>query len=200
MIEKKGQGLNPWKIGQTRKKGATACRRPDGLPESSSWPWTMRTPGLRASRNYETRRKWERALPRDRSHGSKVVPCMATHVPFGEVKWNLVGPSSPGRGGRSHMAMGQKPNRTPSEHPNPTPKIGSKTGGVNDLSQLPWPLFAVFRPLFRELCAEPFFISREVRKVSEIVRGRSTSGEDLPEGKGGQGHPPRNLFLFLGEL
>ena len=28
-----------------------------------------------------------------------------------------------------HMAMGQKPNRTPSEHPNPTTKIGSKMGG-----------------------------------------------------------------------
>ena len=30
---------------------------------------------------------------------------------------------------RSPMAMGQKPNRTPSEHPNPTTKIGSKMGG-----------------------------------------------------------------------
>ena len=27
------------------------------------------------------------------------------------------------------MAMGQNPNRTPSEHPNPTTKIGSKMGG-----------------------------------------------------------------------
>ena len=27
------------------------------------------------------------------------------------------------------MAMGQKPNRTPSEHPNPTTKVGSKMGG-----------------------------------------------------------------------
>ena len=25
--------------------------------------------------------------------------------------------------------MGQKPNRTPSEHPNPTTKIGSEMGG-----------------------------------------------------------------------
>ena len=28
------------------------------------------------------------------------------------------------------MAMGQKTNRTPSEHPNPTTKIGSKMGGA----------------------------------------------------------------------
>ena len=28
------------------------------------------------------------------------------------------------------MAMGQKPNRTPSEHPNLTTKIGSETGGA----------------------------------------------------------------------
>ena len=27
------------------------------------------------------------------------------------------------------MAMGQNPNRTPSEHPNPTTKIGSTNGG-----------------------------------------------------------------------
>ena len=27
------------------------------------------------------------------------------------------------------MAMGQDPNRTPSEHPNPTTQIGSKMGG-----------------------------------------------------------------------
>ena len=27
------------------------------------------------------------------------------------------------------MAMGQNPNRTPSEHPSPTTKIGPKTGG-----------------------------------------------------------------------
>ena len=27
------------------------------------------------------------------------------------------------------MAMGQNPNRTPSEHPNPTTKIGPKMGG-----------------------------------------------------------------------
>ena len=29
----------------------------------------------------------------------------------------------------TQMAMGQNPNRTPSEHPNPTTRIGSKTGG-----------------------------------------------------------------------
>ena len=28
------------------------------------------------------------------------------------------------------MAMGQEPNRTPSEHPNPTTKIGSKMDGA----------------------------------------------------------------------
>ena len=28
------------------------------------------------------------------------------------------------------LAMAQKPNRTPSEHPNPTTKIGSKIGGA----------------------------------------------------------------------
>ena len=28
-----------------------------------------------------------------------------------------------------HLAMGQNPNRSPSEHPNPTTKIGSKLGG-----------------------------------------------------------------------
>ena len=29
-----------------------------------------------------------------------------------------------------HVAMGQKPNRTPSEHPNLTTKIGSSMGGA----------------------------------------------------------------------
>ena len=29
----------------------------------------------------------------------------------------------------SDMAMGQNPNRTPSEHANPTTKIGAKMGG-----------------------------------------------------------------------
>ena len=29
---------------------------------------------------------------------------------------------------KSHAAMGQNPNRTPSEHPNPTTEIGSKMG------------------------------------------------------------------------
>ena len=31
---------------------------------------------------------------------------------------------------KREMAMGQKPNRIPSEHPNPTTKIGSKMGGA----------------------------------------------------------------------
>ena len=38
----------------------------------------------------------------------------------------------------SHMAMGQIPNRTPREHPNPTTKIGSKMGGEFTQSQPKW--------------------------------------------------------------
>ena len=35
-----------------------------------------------------------------------------------------------GETARKDMAMGQKPNCAPSEHPNPTTKIGSKMGGA----------------------------------------------------------------------
>ena len=42
----------------------------------------------------------------------------------------LCGPSKQAAGPQNgHMAMGQKPNRTPSEHPNPTTKIKPKMGG-----------------------------------------------------------------------
>ena len=37
-------------------------------------------------------------------------------------------PQRPAPGATPQMAMGQNPNRTPSEHPNPTTKIGSKMG------------------------------------------------------------------------
>ena len=39
------------------------------------------------------------------------------------------GGPAPARCRSIHVAMGQNPNRTPSEHPNPTTKIGSKMGG-----------------------------------------------------------------------
>ena len=40
------------------------------------------------------------------------------------LRWKL-----PGRPCKWPRAMGQNPNRTPSEQPNPTPKIGSQMGG-----------------------------------------------------------------------
>ena len=39
-------------------------------------------------------------------------------------------PASIFEDGSTDVAMGQNPNRTPSEHPNPTTKIGSKMGGA----------------------------------------------------------------------
>ena len=39
-----------------------------------------------------------------------------------------------------HLAIGQNPNRTPSEHPNPTAKIGSKMGGEFTYPKLGSPL------------------------------------------------------------
>ena len=61
------------------------------------------------------------------------------------------------------MAMGQNPNRTPSEHPNPTTKIGSKLGGEFTYPQMgshsgfePWPHgknACYMRPLLRLLAS-----------------------------------------------
>ena len=67
---------------------------------------------------------------------SKGTLCQVFPFPFGPTTLRKLGnptwaaariSTSPLK--HKHMATGQNPNRTPGEHPNPTTKIGSNTGG-----------------------------------------------------------------------
>ena len=59
--------------------------------------------------------------------GCWVVSQLPSAKPGVQIQIQTTNPNHRPDGNR--MAMGQNPNRTPSEHPNPTTKIGSKMGG-----------------------------------------------------------------------
>ena len=76
---------------------------------------------------------------------SNMVPKWSIHCQTKYQCVNLIKTTAqivkkPGRILGCQVAMGQNPNRTPSEHPNPTTKIGSKMGGEFHLPQTGIPI------------------------------------------------------------